>query len=704
MSDWNRWPPRPWEAATPRRQFAIFTAITGYVASALVGIGLSAAVAGVAANLLVGAALLGLSMLLSPKPPVMKTPQAQAVLNQSIGPRIRGYGRALLGGTRAFFDSRNGYLYQAVMMHSGRIDAIESIRIGDKTVSLNSSGEVTNDEFTWTVRRSGGVIPGGGTVETRYAITLRQFLGTTTQTPGTLIQGAFPQAWTDDHRLLGIAYIAARFRSPPQEDFQKIFPEGYNTPVRGLCRLSRVWDPRTDETAWSDNSGLCILDYLTHPDGFRKSRDDIDLDSFRAFADLCDEDVPRKGGGTEKRYRLWGVYQLTDEPEDILRKMRATCDAELYQNADGKIAIRGGKWEPPNVVITDRDILGHNLEQGNDRFAAFNELRISYTSPEHDYQSIEATPWIDLPDQDERGPLPAELDLDFVPSPAQARRLAKIHIAKANPRWKGTISTNLLGLDALGERTVQVVLPELEIDTAFYVASYSIDPELKGVEIGIMTISEAAYTWDAETEEGENPPIPEETSPDLTYPVPQGLALSSPVPGRVEAEVEPIDREELELQVQIRAGAGSLWQEMEVGDDNASAVFEPASPALYQARARWVGPLSTTGEWSFPYAVIDTTVPVPSPLDLMADVEGETVHVSWTNPNFAQFFAARVYRVVAGQPFDPDAQISLQYGAPSAGLFFDDTPGAGSWDYYVTAEDSNGNRSLPAGPATVELT
>src|SRR5690606_18435749 len=113
------------------------------------------------------------------------------------------------------------------------------------------------------------------------------------------------------------------------------------------------------------------------------------LDSFAAFADLCDEAVPLAEGGTEKRYRLWGIYQLTDEPDAVIQRMRRTCAAEFYQTPEGKIGIRGGKWEPPTVTIGEKHILGHSLEQGNNRFSAFNELKLTYTSPEHDYQSME---------------------------------------------------------------------------------------------------------------------------------------------------------------------------------------------------------------------------------------------------------------------------------------------------------------------------
>lgn len=669
---------------------AVFTAITGAIAGALTSV-IGAALAGVAANIIVGAALLGISMLLAPRPPVMKTPQAQAVVNQSTGPRIRGYGYALLGGTRAFFDSKDGYLYQVIMMHSGEIDYIEHFRVGDQQVTLNGDGDVTAPDV-FVSDNTGNPY-----------IRIRAHNGSPNQAADAMMMDAWPGVWTSEHRLRGIANLVTRFRSPRTDNASVVYPESYNTPVRALCRLSRVWDPRNDTTGWSDNPALCILDYLTHPDGFKKTRDDIDLNSFALFANLCDEAVPLAAGGTEKRYRLWGVYSLNDEPEDILRKMRATCDAELYQNAQGKIAIRGGKWEAPTVTITDRDILGHSMEQGNNRFAAFNELKIMYTSPLHDYQTMEATAWIDLADQDERGPIPSDLDLDFVPSPSQARRLAKIHIAKSNPRWKGRVTTNLMGLNALGERTIALEISELEITEAFYVAGFSIASDLTSVEVEVMTISEEAYQWNPATEEGQNPAVPQDTTPDLTIPVPQNLILTRPSPGVVEAEVDEPSRSGLTVQVQIRAGAGSSWQDMVTNEDGVSAAIN-LPDGQYQATARWLGPQNIVSQWSFPYAEIDTSEPALPPVDVTADLQddNETVAIGWRMPNSSVNLLATVWRVAGGGDFGDAEVVSTGYGAPNANYSTNDTPAPGAWDYYLTAE-LNGNRSVPAGPASVTV-
>jgi hypothetical protein len=636
---------------------AIFTAIVGFVSATF---GISLVAAGIVTNLVIGAALTGLSMLFGPKPPKLTaqpTPQASATLNQSIGPRIRGYGRAKLGGTRAFWESTNGALYQATMMHSGEIDHIEEWFLGDRQVTLqnglvaetpwgqyapptptvffdrisemnadldypagtiagvNGAEEVAEelDEFSNVIVEfqpaedpSGPYIKIGATGEGEWDdapdilvssfVSISSHLGTAGQAANAALLSAFPSIWSAAHQLKGIAYFASRYRSPDQEQFQTMFPESFNTPVRAVCRLTRVFDPRNGNTVWSDNPALCILDYLTHPDGYRRAIGDIDLNSFALFANVCDQLVPLASGGSEKRYRLWGIYQLNEDPQDVLYRMRATCDAEFYQTPEGKIAIRGGKWDIPTVTIEARDIIGHRMEQGNNRFSAFNELKILYTSPVHDYQTMEAPTWADLTDQAERGVIVDDLALDMVPSPTQARRLAKIHIAKSNPRWRGVIVTNLNGLNALGERTIRVVIPELQIDDAFHVAGFSIAPDLTSVEISITEIGEAAYLWTT-ADEATNAPIAQDTRPDISFPVPV-IDTIEQVGTAVRIVVEDPARDELRLEAQIREGAGGIWVNMFVdgGARVATATSRPAG--LNQVRTRWLGVQSTAGAWS----------------------------------------------------------------------------------------------------------
>lgn len=157
-------------------------------------------------------------------------------------------------------------------------------------------------------------------------------------------------------------------------------------------------------------------------------------------------------------------------------------------------------------------------------------------------------------------------------------------------------------MNAPGERTVRLVLPELGIDDAFFVAGFSIRPDLTGVELTVLSINEASYVWST-GEEGQSPPVPEDTRPDLSFPLPQGLILSK-ASSRITATVNDPARDDLDLQVQYRLGAGSLWQEMQVNPGALSGITPTLANGTYQVRARWRGPLETAGAWTSPLAEI----------------------------------------------------------------------------------------------------
>lgn len=683
---------------------AIFTAIGTMIGTAILsGIGLAGAtILGVPAAGIIGGAiltggLLAASFFLTPGakksiPFQSPAPQYQAVINQASGPRRRGYGRVKAGGTRAFFDSKDGLLYQIVMMHSGNIDGFEKYYLGDQEVTLAGDGNVEQAP------------------KTGYAY-LYPFLGGTSQVALSGLVSAFPGIWTEQHQLKGIAYLAAVFKSPPAETYMEVFPEGHNTPVRAVVRLSSVLDPRSNTTAWSDNPALCIRDFLVHADGYRLTADDLDTASFIAMANLCDQSVALAAGGTEKRYRLWGMYDLNADPKETLARMLATCDGELYETAEGKISIRGGKWDAPTVTIEDKDILSFNLEQGNDAFASFNQLRILYTSPNHDYQSTEAQEWDDLADQASRGIITQDFSVDMVPSPSQARRLAKVYRTKQNPRWRGTISTNLVGLNARGERTIRLVLPELQIDESFQIISHAIRADMTGCEIGIISLGSEAYTWTT-AEEGASPPAPQVTTPNPTLPVPTGLlpvvqtrqitaATSAAV---VVATVNAPAREDLRLEAQIRLASNSIWESMSV----ATGTLEAVSGVLidsetYAVRARFRA-AGTAGPWSAEEAIVITANPTApdAPTEFTADVAGDDVTLTWRNPA-ANFYRSRVFRSNVNS-FGGAVAIAVVSGlSDQPSSYIDPDPGDDDWYYWVVALNESNIASTPAGPQSVTI-
>ncbi len=678
---------------------AIFTAIASAIgAFAVTTFALPATILGVSTAALVGGvvvtgALYGLQAALTPRPKKLQTPaqQYQAVLNQAAGNRSRGYGRLKIGGTRAFWDAKDGTLYQIIMVHHGQIDAFESLWLGDKEVTLDGSGNVI--ELPWA-----------------GYVTIEKFDGSPSQAAWPALMAAFPGIWTSAHRLRGIAYLGVRFRSPPSDKYLDAFPEGYNTSVRAVARLSRVLDTRTNTVGWSENPAMCIRDYLLHPDGYRLDADDLDEAAFIAFANVCDQPVTRAAGGTEPRYRVAGMYSLNDEPKAVLDSLLKCCDGEIFETTEGKLSIRGGVWSEPTFTITDRDIISHSMEQGNDAFASFNQLKVIYLSPQHDYKTQEAQPWDDLADQATRGLLTEDFTVDMCPSPSQARRLAKIYRAKENPQWRGTISASLVGLNARSQRIIRVVLPELEIDQNFRVTTHAIRGDLSGCEIGISSIDASAYAWTT-AEEGVSPPPAQDTTTASALPVPDGLLAVverrninlETIATVVTLTVNTPARADLRLEAQIRLASDSAWEAMGVATDEYRAVSGVLIDGeTYKARARFRS-ASATSAWTGEETIVVTANPTApdTPTGYTVAKVGSTAQLDWTNPA-TNFYRSRVFRS-ATNSFGGATAIALVSGLSGQPSTYTDTPGTGTWYYWVVALNESNVASSPTASGTVTI-
>jgi len=89
-----------------------------------------------------------------------------------------------------------------------------------------------------------------------------------------------------------------------------------------------IWnndDPATFTETWSDNPAWCLLDLLTNTRyglGDYITTDDLDLTSFKAFADYCDYLVDDGAGGTHKRHTLNIVF---DEPMPVWDAVNMIC-------------------------------------------------------------------------------------------------------------------------------------------------------------------------------------------------------------------------------------------------------------------------------------------------------------------------------------------------------------------------------------------
>lgn len=545
--------------------------------------------------------------------------QPWTTIRQSITPRVRGYGRVKMSGAM-FYMGANRTLIQGIAFCEGEIDGYEEVWLNDKICPYTPGSFFTFGGWSWG-----------------FNVTIDLRLGT----PWQSVAGAWARAghywWDYTHYNSGLAYATLSCGLPFQaeKNFSKVYQSGVPA-VRVVARLLKIYDPRTGLTAWSQNPALCVYDYLTSSRGFNIPAANLNTSSFITAANLCDESVVILASPfTEKRYSFNGVYTLDEEPRVVLRRLLASCDGEIVQLPDGKIGLRGGKWDPPTFTITDSMVLSYEIQQGNDKLAAFNQLRIRYRDMSFygDYQIVEGLQWDDVAAQNLSGEvLPRDFDCTPCSSASQARRLAKIAMFKGNPQWIITLNTNLAALNALGDRTVQLVLDDLGINASFFVMKFEIAGDLKGCALQLSSLDSKAYEWNA-SEEGYSPNY---TNSDQQFkiPIPTGLVLTfegtlvslGVTPLRIVASVTPPFDTSLGLVCQISGDGRLTWTDMSDGggfSDFAQISNQTRINKTYSVRAAFTFGKNARGEYSEP---VDIFVPAatglgPVAISLLAGVD-----------------------------------------------------------------------------------
>lgn len=303
------------------------------------------------------------------------------------------------------------------------------------------------------------------------------YLAVTTRTEGSpanafTITGS--SSWTAGaSRMLGLAYVWLRYTLSGDES-----PFGSNVSSRITVRVrgAKLYDPRrdstvggsgshraTDQTTWAwvdDNVGrnpaLQLLWYLL---GWRIQNpvtgewrlavglglpvDRIDLASFIAAANLCDEPVTLASGATEPRYRSDGVFGEGDDPSVVFENLCATMNGVL-RDAGGKLALEILHNDLGTFIdLSDADVIdGFTWLQTPPIDQSFNIVRGQYVDPSDAglYQPVDY-PDVSLPSPDgiDRS---KTFNFGMVQSPSQAQRLAKTYLQRA--QYPGTFTADFL--------------------------------------------------------------------------------------------------------------------------------------------------------------------------------------------------------------------------------------------------------------------
>ncbi|TFT74086.1 DUF1983 domain-containing protein [Proteus mirabilis] len=295
-------------------------------------------------------------------------------------------------------------------------------------------------------------------------------------------------SWKEDMIGRGLAWLRVTLTFD-----QEKFPYGLPN-VKCEVWGKHLFDPRTGQTEWSNNGALVILDYYRH---YLKVPDtDIDFDSFKQAADLCDEKVSLPEGGFESRYTLNGAYDLNESPSSVLEAMHKCINAEPTFTV-GKHGIQIGAYYGPAIkTITESQLIGTvtcTPETGlkdatNAVYGTFIDAEQLYTKT--DFTPVIVDEWV----KEDGLEIRENIDYRFVTSPYQAQRLARQYLRKKKAGRRIQLTMNLDGYAYRPGEVVLLALPSLGISgLEFRIAEWSFHA-LDGVALTLE--EDGAYLYE----------------------------------------------------------------------------------------------------------------------------------------------------------------------------------------------------------------
>jgi hypothetical protein len=684
----------------PQALVLFFATSTGFTALGTAAGGLT-----LLGNIVAGAVGLGINFGIQalfgpkggPKPPEIKT-----VVQQSVPNRVKHMGRVRAGGKLLMIETRDRILHQVVYICQGEIDAFEEFYLDNRLVRLIDMDE---DGFVRIAPFGGAPEPG----KDNSLIRVQWRVGTDDQLAFPIPIEELPEIWTEDHRALGCALIYGRSFAPSaiSNKFTKVYPNRY-TVFNAVLRGSKIYDPRTETRAFSENLVVMLHEYLTDKEGMQIDLDYIDAEEFSEGADHADDIIPTKDGTTR---RYWGsfTYELDSEPGDNVKRLLQATAGRIYLKPNGKIGYKPGKWHEPTVSIPDSALTYCGLVDRSGPLKDANEIIVQYTNPNARYSQATAQPWRDEEDisaSGQRKTVP--LEALEVNNHNHARRLAKLEARRRAPRWQGPIRTNLAGLQAWDQPTIFLSVEDLEIENEpFEVLKIAFDDETMEVSMMVASLTSEAFGFDPETEEGTAPTDPDDLDPD-----------AAEVPANVEAHCEqrvvaggqsvavlvatwdqPDDGGDEELSytadAQYSVADANVWQNMAINSNNTRAeVIGIADGVLYDVRVRWALKNGEPSNWVVienVQAIADADAP-PTPLSFTATQSLPNVDLAATaadspaNTAFIQFLrrgpgvAIGSATLITKRPATP--------GATRAATDVSVVPGV--WSYCARAENASG--------------
>lgn len=507
--------------ATEARAEPISTAI-GLSALIAGGLGVSATVAGVIGGAIIsGAVSVGASMLSNA---LRSSPDGGGGTSTPIGTqasltagavtaRQRVYGKMAVAGTLVYwrvYGVNNSFMQMVIVLGSGPHDLFDVIDDG-KTGNLEATGDPRL--FLLTSRKSDEGAAYG---------TVKFYNGFEDQEVcPDLVANADPaQPWTTDYRGRGVCYAVVQFQY--SED---VFPGGI--PTLQFVIGARLYDRRKDSTnggigphrwndphTWefSDNVAVALYEYerglvigSQQIVGRQLAPADMIDAYFVTAANICDEAVALKAGGTEPRYRV-GMNVGADRDLSSVERDFATAMAGQVIETIGAFGPYAGAAQATAMTFTDADLVEGRearYSQKRSRSELVNAVYGAFTDPAQNYQPIPYAPRFSSADEaSDGGRYVVQRDVIMIPSETQAQRV--VEAARREGRLQETATVTLSHKYSPLEAGdwVRWISARRDFNFVFKVIRHELHDD-RTITLTLRRIDASVFAWDEQTDQGD---------------------------------------------------------------------------------------------------------------------------------------------------------------------------------------------------------
>ena len=614
------------------------------------------------------------------------------------------YGTSRVGGTIVYMGASgttNKYLHLVIALAGHEVNDITEIYFDDVLVPLDGSGDAT--------------APSSGTNYTGFA-RVKKHLGTTTQTADADLVSEMAAEWTSAHRLQGIAYIYVRLKYDANK-----FSSVPN--ITAIVQGKKVYDPRTATTVFSNNSALCVRDYMMDARlGLGCVAGEIDDASVIAAANICDENVLKADSTTEHRYACDGVVETTATPSGVIEDL-LTSMAGWATYTGGLWSFKAGAHQDPSETFTIDDLRGEiSVQTAESSRDACNGVKGTYISNVNkwqpaDFPSVKNATYIA-----EDGGVKSwrDINLAFTISPSMAQRIAKIELERSRQDITVKMTVSLKGARVKAGDVVALTIDRYGWNQKlFEVTNWKFRVEGLGFDnqnaaptlVVDMELREtAAGVWDWSS--GEETVV--DLAPNTNIPSfrniadPTALSVNSDVVLQSDGTIvsrllatwtAPLDGFVLNggsIVINYKLASDSVWSSAgTVEGDAVSAQITAVNPgATYQVRIRSQNPENAFGAWVVSGSVIaagDTTAPsIPSGVTALGIYQG--MRLRWTNPTETDLAFVEIFEASASTPAPTGG--STPYARVYGTEFIRQGLNSGDVRYYwLRSADNSGNLS-----------